>query len=113
MLSTLPDETGKEGAMPHDWLEMIGKIDPDMRKRLDEQDEFVYADGVLPRKLKLLVAMAFDAAHGAVNGARALAMQAKAAGATDREMAEILRVAYHLSGVGALYAASTALKEPE
>ena len=97
--------------MPYDWLEMIRKIDPAMVKRLHEQDEFVYADGALPRKVKLLVAMAFDSAHGAVNGARALAGQARAAGATDQEMAEILRVAYHLSGVGALYAASTALKE--
>jgi alkylhydroperoxidase/carboxymuconolactone decarboxylase family protein YurZ len=99
--------------MPHDWLEMIGKIDPDMRRRLSEQDEFVYADGALPRKLKLLIAMAFDAAHGAVAGARALGNQAMAAGATSREMAEVLRIAYHLSGVGALYAASTALKEPD
>ncbi|MGO9309799.1 MAG: carboxymuconolactone decarboxylase family protein [Spirochaetia bacterium] len=98
--------------MPYDWLEMIRKIDPAVVKRLHEQDEFVYADGVLPRKLKLLIAMAFDVSHGAVPGARALAAQAKAAGATDQEMAEVLRVAYHLSGVGALYAASTALKEP-
>ena len=99
--------------MPYDWLEMLAKIDPDMRKRLHEQDEFVYADGTLPRKVKLLIAMAFDAAHGAVSGARALANQAKAAGATNQEMAEVLRVAYHLSGVGALYAASAALKEPD
>jgi len=99
--------------MPYDWLEMLGRIDPDMLKRLREQDEFVYADGALPRKLKLLVAMAFDAAHGAVNGVRALANQAKAAGATNQEMAEVLRVAYHLSGVGALYAASTGLKEAD
>ena len=34
-----------------------------MLKRLREQDEFVYADGALPRKVKLLMAMAFDAAH--------------------------------------------------
>ncbi len=99
--------------MSYDWLEMLGKIDPDMKKRLHEQDEFVYADGALPRKLKLLIAMAFDSAHGAVPGARALANRAKAAGATDQEMAEVLRVAYHLSGVGALYTASTALKEPD
>ena len=99
--------------MPYDWLEMIGRIDAAMVKRLHEQDEFVYADGALPRKLKLLVAMAFDASHGAVSGARALANQAKAAGATNQEMAEVLRVAYHLSGVGALYAASTALKEAD
>jgi len=49
--------------MPFDPLEALGKIDPEMLKRLREQDEFVYADGALPRKVKLLMAMAFDAAH--------------------------------------------------
>jgi alkylhydroperoxidase/carboxymuconolactone decarboxylase family protein YurZ len=99
--------------MPYDPLEMLGRIDPDTYKRLHAQDEFVYADGALPRKVKLLIAMAFDAAHGAVSGVRALAGQAKAAGATNQEMAEVLRVAYHLNGVGPLYAASAALKEPD
>ncbi len=99
--------------MPYDPLEMIGKIDPEMRKRVQDQNELVYADGALPRKVKLLIAMAFDAAHGAENGVRSLASQAKKAGATNEEMAEVLRVAYHLSGVGALYTASAGLKEKD
>jgi alkylhydroperoxidase/carboxymuconolactone decarboxylase family protein YurZ len=32
-------------------------------------------------------------------------------GATKEEIAEALRVAYHLSGVGALYTASSGLKD--
>jgi alkylhydroperoxidase/carboxymuconolactone decarboxylase family protein YurZ len=92
---------------------MIGRIDPEMLKRLREQNEFVYADGALPRKVKLLIAMAFDAAHGAENGVRSLARQAKKAGASSQEMAEALRVAYHLSGVGALYIASAGLTETD
>ena len=99
--------------MPHDPLEMIGRIDPEMLKRLREQNEFVFADGALPRKVKLLIAMAFDAAHGAENGVRSLARQAKKAGASSQEMAEALRVAYHLSGVGALYVASAGLTETD
>ncbi|MGA2973751.1 MAG: carboxymuconolactone decarboxylase family protein [Spirochaetia bacterium] len=99
--------------MPYDPLEMLGKIDPEMMKRLREQDEFVYADGALPRKVKLLIAMAFDAAHGASGGVRGLAGRAKKAGASDQEIAEALRVAAHLSGVGALYTASIGLKEAE
>jgi alkylhydroperoxidase/carboxymuconolactone decarboxylase family protein YurZ len=55
--------------------------------------------------------MAFDAAHGAVNGVRALASAALQAGATHAEISEALRVAYHLSGVGALYTASQGLKD--
>ncbi len=99
--------------MPFDPLEALGTIDPVMLKRVREADEFIYADGALPRKVKLLIAMAFDAAHGAANGVRSLAHQAKKAGATNQEIAEALRVASHLGGVGALYTASAGLKEPE
>jgi alkylhydroperoxidase/carboxymuconolactone decarboxylase family protein YurZ len=63
------------------------------------------------RKVKLLIAMAFDAAHGAEKGVRSLASQARKAGATNQEIAEALRVAYHLSGVGGLYSASAGLEE--
>jgi alkylhydroperoxidase/carboxymuconolactone decarboxylase family protein YurZ len=104
---------GREKNMPYDPLETIGKIDPEMVKRLREQNEFVYADGALPRKLKLLIAMAFDAAHGAENGVRSLAGQARKAGATNQEIAEVLRIASHLGGVGSLYVASAGLRETE
>jgi alkylhydroperoxidase/carboxymuconolactone decarboxylase family protein YurZ len=78
---------------------------------LQATDPLIYADGALPRKVKLLVAMAFDAAAGAEGGVRALAGAALRAGATREEIAEMLRVAYHLTGVGTLYTASRALKE--
>jgi alkylhydroperoxidase/carboxymuconolactone decarboxylase family protein YurZ len=97
----------------HDPLEILGRIDPDMLKRVREQNEFIYADGAFPRKVKLLIAMAFDAAHGAEKGVRSLASQARKAGATNQEIAEALRIAYHLSGVGALYTASAGLEESE
>jgi len=97
--------------MAHDPLSTIASLDPGMRARLDEQNEFVFADGALSRKVKLLFAMAFDAAHGAENGVRSLAAQARKAGATDAEIAETLRVAYHLTGVGSLYVASAGLAQ--
>ena len=68
------------------------------------------AEGALPRKVKLLMALAYDAAHGA-NGVRSLAQQAMAAGATKEEIGEALWVAFVLSGVGSVYVASQALKE--
>jgi alkylhydroperoxidase/carboxymuconolactone decarboxylase family protein YurZ len=98
--------------MSFDPLSALASLDPELRKRLVEQNEFVYADGALPRKTKLLIALAFDAAHGAENGVRSLAGQARQAGATDREIAEALRVAYHLTGVGSLYTASAGLRDP-
>jgi alkylhydroperoxidase/carboxymuconolactone decarboxylase family protein YurZ len=92
-------------------LATLQKLDPELMAHLQASDALVYDDGALPRKFKLLVAMAFDAAAGAEGGVRALANAALQAGATREEIAETLRVAYHLTGVGTLYTASRALKE--
>jgi alkylhydroperoxidase/carboxymuconolactone decarboxylase family protein YurZ len=92
-------------------LTTLAKIDPEMFKHLKDSDGLIYGDGALPRKIKLLIAMAFDAAHGAENGVRSLAAAAMKEGATPAEIAEALRVAYHLSGVGTLYTASIGLKD--
>ena len=97
--------------MPDHPLSPIKKLDPEFMKRLEETEALVYADGALPGKIKLLMAMAFDAAAGAAGGVRALAEQAMKAGATKEEIAETLRVAFLLSGVGSLYAASFGLKD--
>jgi alkylhydroperoxidase/carboxymuconolactone decarboxylase family protein YurZ len=91
-------------------LATLQKLDPDLMAHLQATDPLIYADGALPEKFKLLVAMAFDAAAGAEGGVRALANAALQAGATKEEIAETLRVAYHLTGVGTLYTASRALK---
>jgi alkylhydroperoxidase/carboxymuconolactone decarboxylase family protein YurZ len=92
-------------------LAALQKLDPEMMSHLQAEDSLIYADGALPRKFKLLIAMAFDAAHGAEGGVRALANAALREGATKDQVTEALRVAYHLGGVGALYTASRALKE--
>ena len=97
--------------MPEDPLATMRALDPHFMKHIDDTDALVYADGALPRRTKLLIAMAFDAANGAPGGVRALAEQALKAGATKAEIAETLRVAFHLSGVGCLYAASFGLKD--
>ena len=92
-------------------LSTLRKLDPDLMKRVDDLDSLVYADGALPRRVKLMMAMAFDAADGAPGGVRHLAEEALKAGATKEEIAEALRVAFHLSGAGSLYTASFALKD--
>ena len=46
-------------------LSAIQKIDPRMMDHLKEMSELIYCSGALPKKFKLLMAMAFDAAHGA------------------------------------------------
>lgn len=92
-------------------LAAMQKLDPKLLEHIRDSDGLIYGDGAVPRKYKLLMAMAFDAAHGAANGVRALAGQAMAAGATKEEIAEVLRVAYRLAGVGAVYTASQGLKD--
>jgi alkylhydroperoxidase/carboxymuconolactone decarboxylase family protein YurZ len=98
--------------MADDPLSSLEKLDPELLKHVRGADEeLIFGAGAVPRKYKLLIAMAFDAVHGAEGGVRALANSAIAAGATRQEIAEVLRVAYHLGGVGALYVASRALKD--
>jgi AhpD family alkylhydroperoxidase len=78
---------------------------------LNSADDLIYADGALSRKVKLLMAMALDAAQGAAEGVKALAQAALREGATKEEIAEAVRVAYQLSGVGSVYTAAAALKD--
>jgi alkylhydroperoxidase/carboxymuconolactone decarboxylase family protein YurZ len=104
-------ETAQEEAMSEHPLSTLERLDPQMMEHLRATNELVYGPGALPKKFKLLLAMAFDAAHGAQGGVRALAKAAMSEGATKEEIAETLRVAYLLSGVGSLYTASLALQE--
>ena len=92
-------------------LKTLQEMDPELMKHLQDSDELIFGSGALSKKIKLLIALAFDAAHGAENGVRALAAAAKREGASRQEIAEALRVAYHLSGVGSLYTASAGLKD--
>jgi alkylhydroperoxidase/carboxymuconolactone decarboxylase family protein YurZ len=92
-------------------LSALEKLDPKIMNHLKATNDLVYSEGALPKKYKLIMALAFDAAHGAQGGVRALAQSAMKEGATKEEIAEGIRIAYHLSGVGALYTASLALKD--
>ncbi len=92
-------------------LKIYEILDPDLLRHVENSGDFVFAEGALPRKFKLLIAMAFDASYGAVNGGKSLAQQAIDAGATKEEITEALRVVEHLSGVGCVYTAGVALKE--
>jgi alkylhydroperoxidase/carboxymuconolactone decarboxylase family protein YurZ len=97
--------------MPENPLEAITRIDPKAVEMMRSTDDWVFKDGALPKKVKLLMAMAFDAADGAVGGVRGLAQRAMSEGATKEEIGETLRVAYLMKGVGSLYIGSQGLKE--
>jgi alkylhydroperoxidase/carboxymuconolactone decarboxylase family protein YurZ len=92
-------------------LKSIERIDPKLLKLVDETRQFALSDGALPKKFKLLIALALDASDNAVEGVKSLAQAAMQAGATKEEIAETLRVAQYIKGVGSIYTASRALKE--
>jgi AhpD family alkylhydroperoxidase len=97
--------------MPENPLNAILKVDPELVKHMRSEDDWAFGDGALPRKMKLLIAIAYDAAHGAVAGVRSLARDAMKAGATKEEIGEALRVAYVLGGIGSVYVGSQGIAE--
>jgi alkylhydroperoxidase/carboxymuconolactone decarboxylase family protein YurZ len=92
-------------------LKIIEKLDLELVKNVEATQTLALADGVLPKKVKLLMAMALDASHGTVEGVKALTQQAMKAGATKEEIMETLRVAQYVSGAGSVYTAAHAFKD--
>ena len=92
-------------------LSVFEQNDPGLFKLVTDTKTFAMTDGALSKKVKLLIAMALDAAHGAESGVRSLAVQAKEAGATKQEILETIRVAHYICGVGPVYTAARALKD--
>lgn len=90
-------------------LQTINRIDPEFMDHILATNEMIYTDGALPKKIKYLMAMAFDAAHGTIAGVHALAKMAIEAGASNEEIRETLRLAYHFTGVGSVYIGSQGL----
>jgi alkylhydroperoxidase/carboxymuconolactone decarboxylase family protein YurZ len=94
-----------------DPLEVFQKVDPELLSLVQNTRDFALSDGALPKRFKLLIAMALDASHGAVNGVTSLAQAAMGAGATKEEITETLRVAQFISGVGSVYTSANALRD--
>lgn len=92
-------------------LKIFEKIDPELLKLVQSTNSLALNEGSLPRKFKLLLAMALDASVGATEGVKALAEQAMKAGATTQEITEAIRVAQYICGVGCVYTAARAFKD--
>ena len=92
-------------------LQVIMDSDQELMKLIGQANELELGEGAVPKKYKLLIALALDAAHGAVGGVRSLAMQAMQAGATKEEILETVRVTHFISGVGSVYIAAQGLSD--
>jgi alkylhydroperoxidase/carboxymuconolactone decarboxylase family protein YurZ len=97
--------------MAEDPLKIFEKIDPELLQLVDNTKVLALNDGALPRKTKLLMAMALDASQGTVEGVRSLAQQTLNAGASKQEIMEAVRVAQYICGVGCVYTAARAFKD--
>ncbi len=92
-------------------LKIIEKLDVELFKNVEATRTLALADGALPRKIKLLIAMALDASHGTAEGVKSLTQQALNAGATKEEIMEAMRVTQFISGAGSVYTAAQAFKD--
>jgi len=97
--------------MPEHPLAIFEGLDPKLYGQVKSSNELALCDGALPRKVKLLIAMALDSSLGAAQGVKTLAQQALSAGATKEEIAEAVRVAYYICGVSCVYTAAQAFRE--
>jgi alkylhydroperoxidase/carboxymuconolactone decarboxylase family protein YurZ len=83
--------------------------DPDLYSAVAACHGVTMGQGVLDPKTKLLIALAVDAYAGST-GVKGIAAAARAAGATDAEIAETLRVPYYVAGNRVLVAAVSAFE---
>ncbi len=97
--------------MPEHPLKIFQSLDPELFELVQRNHALALEDGVLSKKTKLLMALAVDAAIKATGGVRSLALQALQAGATREEIAETVRVAQLIGGVGSVYTAAEALRD--
>jgi len=79
--------------MPEHPLKIYEELDSKLLDLVNETRGLALADGALPRKLKLLMAIVLDAVHRASDGVESLARFGYKRGATKEEIAEALRVA--------------------
>lgn len=92
-------------------LQVIQDNDDRLYHSIQESRNLAFQEGALGKKEKLLIAVALDAAHGAVNGVKSLTTMAMDAGATREEVLESLRVAAYISGAGSIYTAAAGLQD--
>jgi len=79
------------------FIQKLEKIDSEMYQIVSAQHDKVMGPGVLDAKTKFLILLAVDAYAG-LTGVRNISDVARKMGATETEIAESLRIAYHNAG---------------
>jgi alkylhydroperoxidase/carboxymuconolactone decarboxylase family protein YurZ len=84
-----------------DFVDQIARI---------RQDAY-YTPGALDVKTKVLIALALDLFTGSTTGTQLLAARARDAGASDAEIAEVVKICYSVAGLQRMSTAAHALPQ--
>ena len=93
------------------WMATLEKHTPELSKAVKGLEEMVQVDGALPAKTKILMMMLCDALVAHSDGVVALAGRARAAGASDAEIAETLEVAFLMGGLPGIVTGANAFRD--
>ena len=96
---------------PASWQDLLKIGAPDILKIADDTREAILPDGALSNKTKTLMTMLCDALLGHGGGVSTIANRARAAGASEEEIAETVGVAFLMGGLPALVTGANAFKK--
>ena len=96
---------------PASWQDLLKSGAPDILNVADDTREAILPDGALSNKTKTLMTMLCDALLGHGGGVSTIANRARAAGASEEEIAETVGVAFLMGGLPALVTGANAFKK--
>ena len=92
------------------FLVRFAELDPAFVDQIARiRQEAYYTPGALDVKTKVLIALALDLFTGSTTGTQLLAARARDAGATDAEIAEVVKICYSVAGLQRMSTAVHAL----
>ena len=91
------------------FVQALKETDPAMYRIVTDKFDLVMGAGELDQKTKLLIALAVDSYAGST-GVNGIANAARKAGASENEITEALRIAYHIAGNKVLASSSLAFE---
>ena len=96
---------------PAAWQDLLKSGAPDILKVSEDPRGSILSDGALNNKTKTLMTMLCDALLGHDSGVTTIANRARAAGASEEEIAETVGVAFLMGGLPALVTGANAFKK--
>jgi len=91
-------------------LDVYKEFDPTLIEQHEKLQRLTYSEGALSVKFKLLIALAIDVEHAALQGAIAIGHRALKMGTTKEEVVETLRISYQIGGNRALFTSAQVLQ---